>query len=66
MVGPNNGEASGVWKWNVLSPLGRQAIAEMKRVGMMIDLCTVEAVVDADVELSRAPVIASHSAVRAL
>jgi membrane dipeptidase len=63
----NNGEASGVWKWNGLSPLGRQAIAEMNRVGMMIDISHPSKLSSMQTfELSRAPVIASHSAVRAL
>jgi len=63
----NNGEASGVWKWNGLSPLGRQAIAEMNRVGMMIDISHPSKASSMQTfELSKAPVIASHSGVRAL
>jgi len=63
----NNGEASGVWKWNGLSPLGRQAITEMNRVGMMIDISHPSKQSSMQTfELSRSPVIASHSAVRAL
>jgi membrane dipeptidase len=62
----NTGEAQG-FKWNGLSPLGRQAIAEMNRVGMMIDIShPSKASSMQTMELSRAPVIASHSAVRAL
>ena len=33
----NTGETEG-WKWNGLSPLGKQVIAEMNRVGIMIDV----------------------------
>ena len=62
----NTGEAQG-FKWNGLSPLGRQAIAEMNRVGMMIDISHPSKQSSMQTfELSRAPVIASHSAVRAL
>jgi membrane dipeptidase len=63
----NNGEAQGNWKWNGLSPLGRQAIAEMNRVGMMIDISHPSKLSSMQTfALSKAPVIASHSAVRAL
>ena len=62
----NTGEAQG-WKWNGLSPLGRQAIAEMNRVGMMIDISHPSKQSSMQtMELSKAPVIASHSGVRAL
>jgi membrane dipeptidase len=62
----NTGEREG-WKWNGLSPLGRQAVAEMNRVGMMIDVShTSKASMMQTLELTKAPVIASHSAVRAL
>jgi membrane dipeptidase len=63
----NTGEASGTWKWNGLSPLGRQAIAEMNRVGMMIDISHPSKQSSMQTfELSKSPVIASHSAVRAI
>jgi microsomal dipeptidase-like Zn-dependent dipeptidase len=63
----NTGERDDVWLYNGLSDLGRQAIAEMNRVGIMIDIShpSKEANMQA-MELSRAPVIASHSAARAL
>lgn len=63
----NTGEATGYTHHNGLSPLGRDVIAEMNRLGMMIDLshpskgANLEAIL-----LSKAPVIASHSSVRAL
>jgi len=62
----NTGETQG-WKWNGLSPLGRQAIAEMNRVGMMIDISHPSKQSSMQTfELSKSPVIASHSAVRAI
>ena len=62
----NTGEREG-WKWHGLSPLGKKVIAEMNRVGIMIDVShpSKESMMQA-VELSKAPIIASHSAVRAL
>ncbi len=63
----NTGERDGVWRWNGLSPLGRQVIGEMNRLGMMIDISHPSKVsMMQTVELSRAPIIASHSGVRAI
>jgi len=62
----NTGEADG-WKWNGLSPLGKQVIAELNRVGIMIDVShPSKASMMQAIELSRAPIIASHSSARAL
>jgi membrane dipeptidase len=62
----NTGEREG-WKWNGLSPLGRQVIAEMNRVGIMIDVShPSKASMMQSIELSKAPIIGSHSAARAL
>jgi len=63
----NTGERDNVWRHNGLSPLGRQVIEEMNRVGIMVDIShpSKEANRQA-MEISRAPVIASHSAARAL
>src|SRR5207244_13444725 len=61
----HTGEHEG-WKWNGLSPLGRQVIAEMNRVGLMIDVShPSKASMMQSLGLSQAPSIASHSAVRA-
>jgi membrane dipeptidase len=51
--------------WDGLSPFGRQLVEEMNRVGMMIDITHVsDATFTQVIELSRAPVIASHSSCR--
>ena len=63
----NTGEATGEWMWHGLSPLGRQVIAEMNRWGLMIDIShpSKESMMQT-LQLTTAPIIASHSAVRAL
>lgn len=63
----HTGEKDGVWKWGGLSPLGRKAVAELNRWGVMVDVShpSKQAMLQT-VALSRAPVIASHSGVRAL
>ena len=62
----NTGEREG-WKWNGLSPLGKKVIAEMNRVGIMIDVShPSKASMMQALAISRAPIIASHSSVRAL
>lgn len=63
----NTGEATGYAHNNGLSPLGREVIAEMNRLGMMIDLSHPSKGANLEaIRLSKAPVIASHSSVRAL
>ena len=52
-------------KWNGLSEFGKQAVAEMNRLGIMIDVSHLSD--DAFwqvIELSKAPIIASHSSAR--
>ena len=63
----NTGERDEVWLHGGLSELGRKAIAEMNRLGIMIDLShpSKESNMQA-LALTRAPVIASHSAARAV
>ena len=63
----NTGERDGQWMHNGLSELGRQVIIEMNRWGIMVDVShpSKQANLQA-IALSRAPVIASHSAARAL
>jgi len=52
---------------NGLSPFGREVVREMNRLGMMIDISHVSDKTFYDaIEVSRAPVMASHSSVRAL
>ena len=63
----NTGEATGDAPHGGVSPLGRQVIVEMNRLGMMVDVShPSKASMLQTVALSKAPVIASHSAVRAL
>jgi membrane dipeptidase len=52
-------------QWNGLSPFGREVVAEMNRLGIIVDISHVsdEAFFQA-VELSKAPVFASHSSAR--
>ena len=52
-------------RWNGLSPFGKALVKEMNNIGMMIDVAHVSDEAFYQVlELSRSPVIASHSAVR--
>jgi membrane dipeptidase len=63
----NTGEAQGYLYNNGLSPLGREVIAEMNRLGMMVDLSHPSKGANMEaIRLSQAPVIASHSGVRAI
>lgn len=63
----NTGEQDSVWLHNGLSELGKKAVAEMNRLGIMIDVShpSKEAMKQM-IELSKAPIIASHSSARAL
>ena len=52
-------------KWNGLSPFGKEVLAEMNRLGVMVDVSHLSD--DAFwqvIELSKVPVIASHSSAR--
>ena len=63
----NTGERDGKWMHNGLNDLGKQVIAEMNRLGIMVDVShpSKQANLQA-IALSKAPVVASHSAARAL
>ncbi len=54
-------------EWGGMSPLGREAVAELNRLGIMVDVSHAgrETMLQT-VAASRAPVIASHSSVRAI
>jgi membrane dipeptidase len=54
-------------QWKGLSPLGRQAVARMNQLGMMVDISHVSDNTFYDaLAVSKAPLIASHSSCRAL
>lgn len=63
----NTGEENDEWLHNGLSELGKEVVAEMNRVGMMIDIShPSKESIRQMIELSKAPIIASHSSARAL
>jgi membrane dipeptidase len=52
-------------KWHGLSPFGKELIARMNRVGIMIDVSHAsDEAFDQILELSQAPVVATHSSCR--
>jgi len=54
-------------RWNGLSPLGRQWVAEMNRLGMLVDGShSSDAAFDQMLQLSRVPIVLSHSGPRAI
>ena len=59
--------ARGCQTWGGVSPFGRQVISEMNRLGIMVDLshAAEKSFYDA-LELSRTPIVCSHSSCRAL
>lgn len=63
----NTGEADGIWLHNGLSDLGKEVITEMNKWGIMIDVShPSKESMRQMITLSKAPIIASHSAARAL
>lgn len=53
------------YTWNGISPYGEQVVAEMNRVGIMVDISHVSDSAFYDVmRISKAPAIASHSSCR--
>ncbi|MCE2612134.1 dipeptidase [Flavobacteriaceae bacterium D16] len=63
----NTGERDSIWLHNGLSELGKEAVIEMNRLGIMIDVShpSKESIMQT-IALSKAPIIASHSSARAL
>jgi len=63
----NTGEKDSIWLHDGLSDLGKEVLAEMNKWGIMVDVShpSKEAIRDM-IELSKAPIIASHSSARAL
>lgn len=63
----NTGEADDIWLHNGLSDFGKLVVEEMNKVGMMIDVShPSKESMRQMIELSKAPLIASHSSARAL
>ncbi len=64
----NTGEKDGIWLYNNgLSKLGKEAVKEMNRLGIMIDVShPSKGAFKQMIEFSNAPLIASHSSARAL
>ena len=59
--------ATGDARWNGLSPLGRQWVAEMNRLGMLIDGShSSDATFDQMLATSRTPIVLSHSGPKAM
>lgn len=63
----HTGEKDSIWLHNGISEFGKQVLAEMNRYGIMVDVShpSKEAIKQM-IQLSKAPVIASHSSARAL
>lgn len=63
----NTGERDDIWLHDGLSEMGREAVAEMNKWGIMIDVShpSKSAIMEM-LDLSRAPLIASHSSARAM
>ena len=59
--------ASASGKWGGLSPFGKEVIAEMNRIGMLVDVSHISDAAFYDViRCSQRPVVATHSCCRAL
>ena len=59
--------ASAAKRWNGLSPFGKEVVAEMNRLGMLVDVSHISDKSFYDVlECSSRPVVATHSCCRAL
>lgn len=63
----NTGEQDSIWLHNGVSDLGKKVIEEMNKWGIMIDVSHPSKASMKDmIELTKAPLIASHSSARAL
>lgn len=63
----NTGERDDVWLHDGLSEMGREAIAEMNKWGIMIDVShPSKGAIMEMLDLTRAPLVASHSSARAM
>ena len=63
----NTGELDNVWLHNGLSKMGEDAVKEMNRLGIMIDVShPSKEAFNQMIALSKTPLIASHSSARAL
>lgn len=63
----NTGEEDDIWLNDGLSELGKEAVNEMNRLGIMIDVShPSKKAMQQMIALSKAPIIASHSSARAL
>jgi membrane dipeptidase len=63
----NTGERDSIWLHNGVSALGKEVIKEMNKWGIMIDIShPAKSSMKDMIELSKAPIIASHSSARAL
>lgn len=63
----NTGEADNEWLHDGLSELGKEAVNEMNRLGIMIDVShPSKTAMEQMIALSKAPIIASHSSARTL
>lgn len=58
---------AGNHRWGGLSPFGREVVAEMNKLGMLVDIahCSDDTVRDC-IALSKAPIVSTHSCCRAL
>jgi membrane dipeptidase len=68
-IGDSSGDINDpkVQHHNGLTPFGREVVGEMNRMGMMVDISHVsDSTFYQTIEITRAPVIASHSSSRAL
>ena len=63
----NTGERDDIWLHDGLSEMGREAVTEMNKWGIMIDVShpSKEAIMQM-LDLTRAPLVASHSSARAM